>query len=79
MRTQSKPIPAGLANADLLPDAAMVDVKVVAGLLGKSESSVWRDTRNGKLPRAVKTGPATTRWNLGAIRRHLAALSGESA
>lgn len=79
MQTQGNTIPAALANFDRLPDSAMVDVKIVAAILGKSESSTWRDARTGTLPRPVKTGPACTRWNVGAIRRHLAALSGESA
>ncbi|MDD2872758.1 MAG: transcriptional regulator [Azoarcus sp.] len=66
--------PATLANFDSLPDSALVDVKTVAGILGRSPSSIWRDARMGRLPRAVKPGPACTRWNVGAIRRHLAAL-----
>lgn len=80
MQPHSTPaIPCALANFDQLPDSAMVDVKTVAAILGRSESSIWRDARNGKLPRPLKTGPACTRWNVGAIRRHLAALSGESS
>lgn len=79
MPPNSTTIPAALSHFDSLPDAAMVDVKTVAAVLGRSESSTWRDVRNGRLPRPVKTGPACTRWNVGAIRRHLAALSGESA
>lgn len=73
---QPPTIPAALAKLDSLPDSALsLTVKDVALILGRSESSVWRDARLGKLPRGVKTGPATTRWNVGAIRRHLAALS----
>lgn len=67
-------IPSTLAHFDALPDSAMVDVQTVAGVLGRSASSIWRDSRTGRLPRPVKTGPACTRWNVGAIRRHLAAL-----
>lgn len=79
MQTHSSTIPAALAHFDSLPDSAMVDVKTVAAILGKSESSIWRDARAGRLPRPVKTGPACTRWNVGAIRRHLAALAGDAA
>jgi predicted DNA-binding transcriptional regulator AlpA len=67
-------IPATLANFDSLPDSALVDVKTISALLGRSPSSIWRDARLGKLPSPVKTGPACTRWNVGAIRRHLAGL-----
>lgn len=79
MQAQGNTIPSALANFDRLPDSAMVDVKTVAAVLGKSESSIWRDARTGKLARPVKTGPACTRWNVGAIRRHLAALIGDAA
>lgn len=76
MQPHSTPaIPVALANFDRLPDSAMVDVKTVSAILGKSESSTWRDARAGKLPRPIKTGPACTRWNVGEIRRHLAALT----
>ncbi|MGE0071413.1 MAG: helix-turn-helix transcriptional regulator [Thiomonas sp.] len=66
--------PVSLSNFDSLPDSAMVDVKTVAGVLGRSPSSVWRDARLGTLPRPVKIGAACTRWKVGAIRQHLAAL-----
>ncbi|MDO9599540.1 MAG: AlpA family phage regulatory protein [Azoarcus sp.] len=52
----------------------MVDVKTVAAILGKSESSIWRDARTGKFPRPIKTGPACTRWKVAAVRGHLASL-----
>lgn len=71
---QPQAIPAALANFDALPDSALVDVKTVAAVLGRSPSSIWRDARTGKLAAPIKTGPACTRWNVGAIRRHLAAL-----
>ena len=74
MQPNSVSIPPALANFDSLPDSAMVDVKTVSAVLGRSESSTWRDARAGKLPRPIKIGPACTRWNVGAIRRHLASL-----
>lgn len=63
-----------LANFDTLPNSAMVDVKTVAGLLGRAVGSVWRDAKLGTIPKPVKIGPATTRWNVGELRRHLASL-----
>lgn len=74
MQPPSNTIPAALANFDSLPDSAMVDVKTVAAILGKSESSIWRDARTGKFPRPIKTGPACTRWKVAAVRGHLASL-----
>jgi predicted DNA-binding transcriptional regulator AlpA len=67
-----------LERFDTLPDAAMIDVRTVAGVLGRSTASVWRDSRSGRIPRPVRVGPACTRWNVGAIRRHLAALVGSA-
>ena len=75
-RTHGAQIPAALANFDSLPDSALVDVKVTAAVLGRSPSSVWRDARLGRLPAPIKAGPASTRWKVGAIRAHLAALEG---
>ncbi len=55
-------------NFDHLPESAHVDVKVVAVIIGKSVSSVWRDTKHGYIPKPVKFGGAT-RWNVGELRR----------
>lgn len=74
MARRATPSPA-LELFDSLPDSAMVDVKIVAAILSRSETSIWRDARNAKMPRPLKVGPASTRWNVGAIRRHLAALA----
>ncbi|MFA7606110.1 MAG: transcriptional regulator [Rhodocyclaceae bacterium] len=75
MQSQSPTVTAALAKLESLPDAALsLTVKDVALILGRSESSVWRDVRLARLPKPIKTGPACTRWNVGAIRRHLAAL-----
>ncbi len=76
LKTHGAQIPATLMNFDSLPDSALVDVKVTAAVLGRSASSVWRDARLGKLPAPIKAGPACTRWKVGAIRAHLAALEG---
>lgn len=74
MQTARQQVPPALSNFDILPDSAMVNVKTVAAVLGRSESSCWRDVRAGKLPKPVKAGPACTRWKVGAIRSHLASL-----
>lgn len=68
-------LPAALAKFHELSDAAFVDDKVLAALLQRSRTSIWRDAKAGRLPAPIRLGPACTRWNVGAIRRHLAALS----
>lgn len=62
-----------------LPGSAMVDVKTVAAILGRSPSSIWRDARTGKLPAPIKTGAMTTRWKVEAIRKHLEELEDKKA
>ena len=78
LKTHGARVPAALANFDSLPDSALVDVKTVSAVLGRSPSSIWRDARLGKLPAPLKTGPACTRWKVGGIRAHLAALEGRA-
>ena len=57
-----------LEGFDSLPDAAHVDVHVVAAVKGISVPSVWRWARKGLLPQPVRPTPGTTRWNVGALR-----------
>ncbi|PTD96400.1 helix-turn-helix transcriptional regulator [Pseudothauera lacus] len=77
MQPQATAVTAALAKLDNLPDAALsLTVKDLALLLGRSESSIWRDVRLGRIAPPVKTGPACTRWRVGVIRRHLATLTG---
>ena len=71
-RITPKQIPQALADFDNLPDAAHVDVRVVAPLLGCSIPSVWRWARLKKIPSPVAIGEGCTRWNVGSPRTHLA-------
>lgn len=59
---------------DNKPDAALVDVKVVASLLDVHPNSVWRLARSGKLPAPVKLSEQSTRWRVGDLRRALSSL-----
>ncbi len=69
-----KNIPPALVNFDDLPDSALIDVKTVAAVLGRSPSSIWRDARTGKLAAPLKTGPNSTRFRVGEIRAYLSGL-----
>lgn len=64
-----------LVNFAVLPPEALVDVKTVAALIGCSENTVWRKARTGILPRGIKISEASTRWQVGAIRKYLASLA----
>lgn len=65
-------IPAALRNFDALPDSAEVRVPVVAALFGCSVATVWRRTRDGKLPMPKRRGGITS-WTAGELRRAQAA------
>lgn len=64
--------PSALANFDTMPDSANVRLPVVRGLFGVSGSTVHRMVKAGKL-KAYKLTPRTTAFNVGELRRVLAA------
>ncbi len=53
-----------------LPDDALIDVRAVAILGGESVSTTWRRAARGQL-KPIKTGPNTTRFRVGDVRRSL--------
>jgi predicted DNA-binding transcriptional regulator AlpA len=58
-----------------LPDDALVDVRVVAKLLGRSVASVWRDSAQGRLARPIHIGIQSTRWKVADVRAALTSAS----
>jgi len=71
---QQGAIPDALRNFDSLPDAANVRDKVVAGLFGCSVPTVWRMSRDGRLPKPRKLSERVTAWNCGELRATLSAM-----
>lgn len=61
-----------LKNFDALPDVARVRLPVVCALFSRSDASVWRDVKSGRLPAPVKVGPRSTAWVVGDLRQALA-------
>ncbi|MBS1208775.1 MAG: transcriptional regulator [Proteobacteria bacterium] len=59
-----------LTDFDQLPNAAHVDVHVVAGLFGCKVPTIWARLRKGELPKPRKFG-SHTRWNVGELRTAL--------
>lgn len=41
-------------------------------ITGRSRTSWWRDEREGRVPRRVKTGPASVGWKLSELLEWLA-------
>lgn len=68
---KSAPIHPALQHFDKLPDSAGARVPVVAALFSISIPTVWRWTRDQRLPAPTKRGGVTL-WNVGALRRVLA-------
>jgi len=63
-----------LASFDSLPDAAFVRVKTVAGLFSVTPVCIWNWARAGRIPAPTRLGPQVTAWNVGELRKALAAL-----
>ena len=75
-RIDQSAIPDALRNFDSLPDSAHVRQPVVKALAGCSDATVWRMVRRGELPVPRKLSPRVTAWNVGALRKALAAKVG---
>ena len=59
-----------LTDFDDLPNAAHVDVNVVAALFGCKPPTIWSRLRRNELPQPKKFG-SHTRWNVGELRAAL--------
>jgi|HubBroStandDraft_1064217.scaffolds.fasta_scaffold17613_4 predicted DNA-binding transcriptional regulator AlpA len=66
---------------DDLPDSAGVCVHTVAAVTGYSVPSVWRLSREGRLPKPRRISSNTTRWIVGEVRatRNRPEFDGESS
>lgn len=60
-----------LETFPFLPDEALIDIRAVCALLGRSSASIWRDVAAGRLAAPVKVG-CSTRWRVGDVRAALA-------
>ena len=72
-RTAQSAIPDALKNFDSLPDSANVRQPVVEGLYGCSSATVWRNVKKGIIPAPKKLSERVTAWNVGDLRKALAA------
>lgn len=61
-----------LSDFDSLPNTANVRLPVVMGLYGVSSATVWRNIKNGNIPRPRKLTSRTTVFNVGELRAALA-------
>ncbi|WP_432432129.1 helix-turn-helix transcriptional regulator [Candidatus Accumulibacter phosphatis] len=72
-RSKEVGIPDALKNFDSLPDSASVRLPVVKALKACSAATVWRMVKRGDLPAPRKISERITAWNVGELRKALAA------
>lgn len=65
------------AKFDEFPDSANVRLPIVMALWGISSATVWRNVKNGKIPKPRKLTSRTTVFNVGELRAALAVNQGE--
>jgi predicted DNA-binding transcriptional regulator AlpA len=70
---QQSNIPEALKHFDVLPDSANVRLPIVQALYACSPASVWRGVKQKRIPAPRKLSPRTTCWNVGELRKALAA------
>lgn len=71
--TDPSAIPDALKNFDSLPDSAHIRAPIVQALIGCSSATVWRMVKRGTLPAPRKLSERVTAWQVGELRRYLAA------
>ena len=59
-----------LEQFQILPDAALIEIRVVSALLGRSRASVYRDVKDGRLAPPVHIS-RSSRWRVGDVRAAL--------
>ncbi len=58
---------------DNLPNSAYVRLPVLISIYGVSSATIWRNVKNGNIPKPHKLTARTTVWNVGELRASLAA------
>ena len=71
MTKQSTALSERVRNFDNLPDDALLDVRDVGILASRSRASIWRDTRDGRLPKPISIGAQAKRWRVADVRAYL--------
>lgn len=60
-----------VTNFDQLPGSALVSIKELIALSGRSRTSLWRDVCNGHLAQPLKIGSRNVKWTARAVRNYL--------
>lgn len=57
------------------PATGYVSANTLAVMLETTPSTIWRWSKNGRLPKPVKLGEGTTRWKIEEVNEALAKLA----
>ena len=56
---------------DSMPNSALLNISEIRALAGRSNASIWRDVKAGRLPLPLKIGAGSSRWLVGDVRTYL--------
>ena len=71
MDTQRSKTEDRLSNFDNLPGQALLSIREVSKMSGRSRTSLWRDVMRGSLADPVKIGSHTVKWRVCDVRQFL--------
>ena len=66
-----------ISNFDNLPDAALISMKELMALSGRSRTSLWRDVLHEHLADPVVIGRRTVKWRVSDVRAFLSGVSND--
>lgn len=71
MQCEDKMTAERLTNFDHLPNSALISIRELSALSGRSRTSLWRDVMKGYLASPVVIGKRTVKWRAGDVRNFL--------
>ncbi len=60
-----------IAAFEQLPNSALLTLKEIVALSGRSKTSIWRDIESQRLPRPIAIGLNASRWRVADVRSYL--------
>ena len=60
-----------VSKFDTLPPSALMDISEISALACRSNASIWRDVKAGRLAKPRKIGPGAARWTTEEVRDYL--------
>ena len=66
-----------ISNFDNLPDAALISMKELMALSGRSRTSLWRDVLHEHLADPIVIGSRTVKWRVSDVKAFLSGVSND--